>query len=89
MSPEERRNQNLSRITETMSPDYLKYQRFRNLEKQYEALLKYCQELQTENEALSSRVERMKTVLYFTFMLSTLAVLLILEQLLMPILRTL
>lgn len=42
-----------------------------------------------EIESLEDRIERMKGVLYFTFVLSTLAIILILESLLYPILRTL
>jgi hypothetical protein len=42
-----------------------------------------------EIENLEDRIERMKGVLYFTFALSTLAIILILENILHPFLRTL
>lgn len=59
------------------------------MQKRNEFLLGSVRNLEAKNKELESRIETMKGVLYFTFMLSAFAILLVIEKLLSPFLRTL
>jgi hypothetical protein len=80
---------NLTRISDAMSPDSLRFQQYKQLEERHANLQTYCKYLESEKQELESKVDSMKGVMFFTFFMSALACLLILEQILSPFLRTL